>query len=135
MTQNELQFEAKWRAVSNLLHIVRKIGKVKVGMSSVCQSCAIRNPYLVIAASDLGDSSMRKIKNCVTRYNKRFLIFASKADYSLLLGRQSAGIIAIEHNELANRIFDLIKSQNDFVTADNESGSVNTGVSTTPTKA
>lgn len=94
--------------LTNLLHLARKAGKVKIGMSLSCSSCIKNRASLVLCAEDISNNSKDKIEKIARQKNVRFIVYGSKKLFSDIFNRTVTGIISIEDKNFASGILMIL---------------------------
>ena len=92
--------ENKWL---NSLGLARRAGKVING-DKLLDSIKSKKVFLVIIASDCGDSNKKKYCDKCTYYGIKYYIQGTKEDISIAIGKGNVSVIGIEDKSLASLI-------------------------------
>ena len=103
-----MQETTKREAIINLLHLARKAGKVKSGMSACCSSCIKNNAELVICAEDISNNSKNKIKRITLSKEVKLIVYGDKQMFSNLFQRTVTGIICVEDKNFSSGILRVL---------------------------
>jgi ribosomal protein L7Ae-like RNA K-turn-binding protein len=90
-----------WQAISGLLGLAYKAGKVKTGMSGCYKSCVSKRARLVIMADDLSDHSRRKIEHIISTNRIKAFSYGTKKQFGQLFKRNDTGLLSIEDSDFA----------------------------------
>jgi|SRR5690554_347989 ribosomal protein L7Ae-like RNA K-turn-binding protein len=99
MMKEDMRFKERWQAISGLLGLAYKAGKIKTGMSGCYQSCVSKRSKLVIIADDLSAHSRRKIEHIISTNGIKAFSYGTKRQFGLLFNRNDTGLISIEDSD------------------------------------
>ena len=92
--------ENKWL---NTLGLARRAGKVING-EKLLDSIKSKAVYLVVIATDCGDSNKKKYSDKCNFYGIKCYIAGTKEDISIAIGKWNVSVVGIEDSSLAKLI-------------------------------
>ena len=100
--------EAKQQKVLNLLHLVRKAGKLKLGFDSCERSVLSGKSKFLIYCSDLSKNTQNRLQNLLNEQKIKSQEFGTKSLFGNAFKTKDLGIISIEDKNFASGIIRLI---------------------------
>ena len=92
--------ENKWL---NTLGLARRAGKVING-EKLLDSIKSKAVYLVVIATDCGDSNKKKYSDKCNFYGIKYYIAGTKEEISIAIGKWNVSVVGIEDSSLAKLI-------------------------------
>lgn len=93
-----------------MLGFAKKARKLISGSNAVQRSILFGNSFLVIIASDAGESLKRKFTRLCEENEVKVCIYSTNEELSLLTGEYNKAIYSIENEDLANQVYNLINN-------------------------
>lgn len=100
--------EAKQQKVLNLLHLVRKAGKLKLGFDACERSVLSGKSKFLIYCSDLSKNTQNRLQNLLNEHKIKSQEFGTKSLFGNAFKTKDLGIISIEDKNFASGIIRLI---------------------------
>ena len=100
--------EVKQQKVLNLLHLVRKAGKLKLGFDACERSILSGKSNLLLFCSDLSKNTQNRLQRLLTNYNTKSQKFGTKSFLGNAFKIKDLGVLSIEDKNFANGIIRLI---------------------------
>jgi len=91
---------------SNLLGLARRAGKLISGEQQVLQSIRSQKAKIVVASTDLGAATQKKISDKCTTYEIPLISFMDRIEISQAIG-QARTVVAIEDHGFAKALLKL----------------------------
>ena len=93
-----------------MLGFAKRARKLASGANAVQRSILSGRSFLVIIASDSGDSLKRKFSRLCEENKIKFLIYSTNEELSMITHEDTKSIYSVENEEMAKQVYSLINN-------------------------
>ncbi len=93
-----------------MLGLARRANAIRTGDFAVSQLISSKSAKIVILAKDSGNNTKKKFSNSCHFYGIDLLPFSTKEEISIAIGKANVAVLAIEDENFAKKIKELILS-------------------------
>ena len=94
----------------SMLGFAKRARQLATGANAVQRSILSGRSYLVIMATDSGDSLKRKFTRLCEENEVKVLIYSSNEELSMMTHEDNKSIYSVENEELAKQVYNLINN-------------------------
>ena len=94
----------------SMLGFAKRARQLVSGANAVQRSILFGKSFLVIIASDAGDSLKRKFTRLCEENDVKVLIFSSNEELSMMTHEDNKSIYSVENEEMAKQVYNLINN-------------------------